>query len=187
MPCRRRTSAPVGRGQRHHDVVVAGDLLDGAAARGDLDQDAREQIVARRFDLETAAARADDRDLGNAALDAAALMPVTTLRMVSFAGAVAATAPPMTLAYAALAANSSPMPNRRSQPRTKPLGRRRPELADFARERILIPGRLAQERGVVDRHGGDRLVLRRLLAAARSTPWRGRSSLRTPPSRPSPR
>ena len=65
----------------------------------------------------------------------------------------------------------------------EPLDRRRPELADLAVERILVPRRLAQERRVVGGHGGDRLRPAASSAVRAATPWRGRSSLRRPPSR----
>ena len=62
----RRTSAPSGTVSAHHDLVVAGDLADRAALPGDVDEDAREQVVARRLDLDAVAARADHFDIGNA-------------------------------------------------------------------------------------------------------------------------
>ena len=58
-------SHAIGDGHAHHDLVVAGDLADRPALSSDIGEDAREQVVARRLDLEAVPAPANHGDTGN--------------------------------------------------------------------------------------------------------------------------
>ena len=58
-------AAAVADGHADHDLVVAGDLADRAALSRDVGEDAREQVVARRLDVDGVAAPANDLDAGD--------------------------------------------------------------------------------------------------------------------------
>ena len=92
-----RHAAGLGDGDAHHDFVVAGDLADRAALLGEVGEDACERGVAGCLDLDAVPLAPVTVTPGRRA-SAAASSPATTLRMVSCAGAVAATAPARTLA-----------------------------------------------------------------------------------------